>query len=1138
MKSYHENITPCRYDMAKTPNHETFLNNINGQIEKGRGIKIGGRARRSLNVGGLWGSAYAYLISQIYGKHSRPLLIATRTVEEAESTFDDLKTFIPAHDALYLFPAGGEFAPQETLHQRLIILKELASPGAGAPIIVSPIQGLAQGLPPPATLSKTFYTIKVNQNIQREELIQRLSDNGFALVPQIESAGEFSVRGGIMDIYPYEFDAPLRIEWNGNNIESIRRFDVESQLSEDEEIKEVSFSIIPSTALSSGDSKSNTILNYLPKNTLYVVKDLNTDELKNTPLPEPVMYLNQLPVSDIKTETVYNFNIQSLQRFSIGLANMLDELTDLARRVSSVIIFCQNEPELKRLKEILPKGLRPEIRLGRMAQGFYFKEIDTAFISYNELFNRVRLARMSVAGIEPRPTGMAARPLETFLELKPGDFVVHQLYGIARYRGIELLVPAGSDKSIKEEFLVLEYQDSALVYVPVSQIDLVQKYVGGADRRPEMERLGTGYWEARKQRAINAIQKLAIELLQVQAIRHHEKGIAYPPDTDWQTEFEASFPYEDTPDQVTLTGLIKKDMESARPMDRLICGDVGYGKTELAIRAAFKAALHNKQVAILAPTTILAQQHCQNFSERMTTYPIVVEVLSRFKSAKEQAQTVNLLAEGKIDIIIDTHRLLQPDIKFQDLGLVVIDEEQRFGVEHKEHLKKLKATMDVLTLTATPIPRTLHMSLVGLREISTLTTSPQNRRAIETVVARFDRDIIRKAIQRELDRNGQVYFVHNRIYDIERISETLQEILPKARIIIAHGQLSGTALEERMEDFINGKADILVCTNIIESGLDIPRVNTIFINNAQWFGLADLHQLRGRVGRYKHQAFAYFLIPPEESIDDEAAKRLKAIQEFNELGAGFKIALRDIEIRGIGNILGKEQHGHIAAIGYDLYVRLLEQTVKLIKAGKAAASPALMRGKPVATGLPALVETEVSVELGIDAYIPHEYAPSEKQRIELYRKISALKTVNQSSQLNREITDRFGKPIPQQLHNLVRIALLKSLARQWSLTSIILAGNKNIIAHFTDISKVEELKTRSHGMIRIIDDKTCHILISSMSRNKGIVETLITELLRNAPFVILNGVPTPPCRDEVKNLRFMRIWDEILRPDTPCRDSE
>ncbi|MGH7173348.1 MAG: transcription-repair coupling factor, partial [Gemmataceae bacterium] len=613
-----------------------------------------------------------------------------------------------------------------------------------------------------------------------------------------------------------------------------------------------------------------------------------------------------------------------------------------------------------------------------------------------------------------------------------------------------------------EEHLILEFAGGVRVYVPASKIDLVQKYVGGAKTEPELSKFGGTSWQNRKARVQAAVMDLASDMIGLQALREAEPGTAFPCDSEWQAEFEASFPYRETPDQLTSMAEIKSDLHRPRPMDRLICGDVGYGKTELAIRAAFKAIDNGRQVAVLVPTTVLAEQHYRTFSQRLAEYPFTVECLSRFRSSGEQKRIVERLKKGGIDIVIGTHRLVSADVQFKDLGLVIIDEEQRFGVEHKERLKHLRQKVDVLTLTATPIPRTLHLSLLGIRDISNLETPPPDRLAIETRIVRFDRQLIRHAVLRELNRDGQIYFVHNRVQNIHEIAGRLEQIVPEARIAIVHGQMAADELEQEMLRFVRREADILVATTIIESGLDIPNANTIFINQADNYGLADLHQLRGRVGRYKHRAYAYLLLDSERQVTPNAARRLKAIEEFTELGAGFKIALRDLEIRGAGNILGTQQSGHIAAVGYEMYCQLLENAVRTLKK------------QPLRTPL------EIHVDLPWTAYLPRDYVQGQRLRIEVYRRLARVRRLDRLNDFRQEMRDRFG-PMPEPAEWLLRLTELRLLAAQWKIASIHLEKSAEVGNSATDVvlgyrhpRRIRELAARNNGRVRIVDDASAY----------------------------------------------------------------
>jgi transcription-repair coupling factor (superfamily II helicase) len=635
-----------------------------------------------------------------------------------------------------------------------------------------------------------------------------------------------------------------------------------------------------------------------------------------------------------------------------------------------------------------------------------------------------------------------------------------------------------------EEHLVLEFREGVRVYVPASKIDLVQKYVGGTRADPELSKLGGSSWQRKKERVEAAVLDLASEMVELQALRAAQPGITFPPDSEWQAEFEASFPYAETPDQLTSLGEIKHDMERARPMDRLICGDVGYGKTELAVRAAFKAVDNGKQVAVLVPTTVLAEQHFRTFRQRFAEYPFVIETISRFRSPAEQKRIVERLAQGGIDVIIGTHRLVSADVQFKDLGLVIIDEEQRFGVEHKERLKKLRQMVDVLTMTATPIPRTLHLALLGIRDISNLETPPPDRLAIETRIARFDPQLIRHAILRELNREGQVYFVHNRVYNIGEMAERIRSIVPEARTGIGHGQMAEHELEQAMLRFVRRDTDILVATTIIESGLDIPNVNTIFINQADNYGLADLHQLRGRVGRYKHRAYAYLLLDSERGVTPTAARRLKAIEEFTELGAGFKIAMRDMEIRGAGNILGTQQSGHIAAVGYELYCRLLETAVRQLK------------------NQPVRVPVEVNLDLPWRAFLPREYVPGQRLRIEVYRRLARLRRLERLQDFRTEIRDRFG-PLPEPAEWLLRLAELRLLAARWQIGSIHLekaperqAGPTDIVLSYRNAARIERLAKRSRGRVRVVDGASAYFRLEPAEIEPVELYSCLKDLLR------------------------------------------
>jgi len=737
-----------------------------------------------------------------------------------------------------------------------------------------------------------------------------------------------------------------------------------------------------------------------------------------------------------------------------------------------VVVLCNNEGERQRLGELVEQFApaareRVESLVAYTHAGFIWdpslagaKGEATLFLPYHELLQRYQARRSARGGVGAGGRRLkAGRAMDTFLELAVGDYVVHNEHGIAKFVGLRLMKKRDAKASYQEkfkgdadsatpesydeaeEYLTLEFDGGAKVHVPAVKIALVQKYIGGFRGSPPLSTLGGTRWKNQKQRAAEGVKDLAASMLRIRAAREHLPGIRFPGDTPWQQEFEAEFAFDETEDQLAAMGEIKKDMQNQRPMDRLICGDVGYGKTELAIRAAFKAVEYGKQAAVLVPTTVLAEQHERTFRSRFKDYPFKVESISRFKTDAEVRAVLKELAEGRVDLIIGTHRLLSKDVKFVDLGLVVIDEEQRFGVEHKERLLGMRMTADVLTLSATPIPRTLHMSMLGLRDISSLTTPPADRRAVVTEVIPYNRVRVQQAINRELSRQGQVYYVHNRVHDILSVADELQKMAPTARIVVGHGQMADGELESVMLKFMRRDADILVCTTIIESGIDNPTANTMIIQDADRFGLADLHQLRGRVGRYKHRAYCYLLLPEDRPVRDTALKRLKAIEQYSMLGAGFKIAMRDLEIRGAGNILGAEQSGHIAAVGYDMYCQLLERAVKELR-NEVIASP-----------------NETSVEIAVSGVIPRPYIPSDQRRLEAYRRLSLAATIEELATVERDLIAAYGDP-PKPTRRLLDLAEIRIGARLLGVRTISIRGQDVIFG----VESVDALVKRFEGI--------------------------------------------------------------------------
>ena len=723
-----------------------------------------------------------------------------------------------------------------------------------------------------------------------------------------------------------------------------------------------------------------------------------------------LMFCRLSPMTaDLPVHWQHQFVARDLPLYAHDPTAFIQDVRSFISHGQAVLMSASSQVRLQRMEEILRDNDYPPVHLllAGFTRGFESPELGLAVITENELFSRQTKKRQ-------RRIHQGGEKIANFLDLRDGDFVVHTTHGIGQYMGVQRL----SIGDIERDYLLIRYAGEDKLYLPVDQLDMIQKYVGNEGAAPKLNKMGGSEWNRAKAKARAAVQDMTEELLRLYAQREQTKGFAYSADTPWQQEFEDAFPYAETPDQLTAVEEIKADMESSHIMDRLLCGDVGYGKTEVALRAVFKAVMDNKQVAILVPTTVLAQQHYRTIEQRMSSFPIRYACLSRFTPPKEQKTVLAKLQSGEIDVVVGTHRLLSADVKFHDLGLLIVDEEQRFGVSHKEKIKELKAMVDVLTLSATPIPRTLHMSLVGMRDMSVINTPPEARFPVQTYVVEQHDRLIRDAIARELARGGQVYFVHNRVFDIGEAAAHLQELLPKARILIGHGQMRERELEQVMLDFVAGDADILVCTTIIESGLDVPNVNTLIVTDADMFGLAQLYQLRGRVGRSDRQAFAYFTYRRDHMMNDMAKKRLVAIRDFTELGSGFKIAMRDLELRGAGNILGPEQHGHIAAVGFDLYCKLLAEEMD-----KA-------RGKEVAAPLP-----PTQIDLTINAFIPDSFVQDSVLKVEIYKRFAACTSFEEIDDIASELVDRYGQ-LPEAVENLLTVSRIKTLARRLHIIGI------------------------------------------------------------------------------------------------------
>ncbi len=1065
-----------------------------------------------VRVGGLWGSACAYFaaglaagLEQGVAPDLPPdrlpggILVVAPSVDVADELAADFRLFserrpmvFPAWDAL---PEEPELINHEIFGERLAVLNTLlfdrdASERARSETVITSIQALLQPVVPPDTLLASALEFRPGEELEPEELAELLVDQGFEREEVAEIPGTFAARGGIVDIYPFGSQRPVRLEFFGDEIESIRQYDPGTQRS----LKQAELARI--IAIGSEACPQVLQMQEVPSFFVYVPRDWVVLLAEPVEIQERAERLaaaeregsrlfsyekiarawNERPVIESgllrlpRHEDGVNFDTAPTDQFSGQVDRVDDDLRGYVETSDRVVIFCNNSAEEQRLCELLAGTdleNAPEIEyaIGHLWHGFRFGTGRTTFIAHHDIFQRYHRHRT----VRPRAP---SEPIETFAELHTGDYVVHVSHGIARYRGLIQLEQGGEMR----EFLDLEFAEEVRLYVPTTKIDLVQKYLGSA-AAPSLSTIGGRRWEKQKKAARESVHQLALELLEVHAAREKAPGIRFPPDDHMMREFEQAFIYPETGDQVHAIDEIKRDMQSERPMDRLLCGDVGYGKTELAMRAAFKAVEAGKQVAVLVPTTILAQQHYHTFTERMADYPVIVDYISRFKTRGEQQETLAALSEGRLDILIGTHRLLSRDVKFHDLGLLIIDEEQRFGVEHKERLKRLRYTVDVLTMTATPIPRTLHMSLLGLRDISSLATPPQDRLAIHTEVRRFNGDLVREAILRELNRDGQVFFVHNRVHDINHVAHRVAKLVPEARLIVAHGQMKENRLEGRMGRFVAGEADVLVSTSIIESGLDIPTANTIIIHEADMFGLADLHQLRGRVGRYKHRAYAYILLPESRPITRHALKRLKAIEEHSELGSGFKLAMRDLEIRGAGNILGAKQSGHIAAVGYELYCQLLDQAVRELKHEELEE------------------RSEVDLDLQLDAYLPTSYIRSDLLKMEAYRRLARARTVEEVRDAEAEMEDRFGRP-PDLAVNLVAKHRLRVRLEPRTVTYVGLRDD-HLLVKFEKRELVEPI-ANGNAEIRFISPTSAHLLLPPTSRTPERVVDHLEHLLDDA----------------------------------------
>ncbi len=1088
---------------------------------------------RVLTVAGAAGGAKGLSIAKAILTENRPATVITPSNAEALSLAQELRFYIDLLSpspvsvihlpSLEVDPYRGLSPHPETAAARAKALWQLLQDGPK--VLVASVRAASVRLHAPERFLNYCLMLKQEEDMSPDMIREYLFESGYIEDDPVTDPGEFSLRGGILDVFPPHLEHPVRLEFFGDRIESIRSFDVDSQRSietartvEIIPMREYCFrrellrewaakassfwsdpfmphlqeelslarqgEMFPAFEflLPAADPLEKTLFDYIRGYRLIVVErevleatlekhhaELYEKFVDRVEAHKPVLAPDQIYVAteDFRTgmdrfarieveelgvapsgDAPVYFASQTTRKYHGNIRELIEDLKKFRASGETIAFIVANLGRAERMNDILKEyelpahlcrpGEYPSLEgteagtillgIGNLHAGYFLPAANFRVLTSNDLFDEADV------GQAPRKSKSAQRNLfiSDFRDLKPGDYVVHMDHGIGLFNGLKTI---GLQEGSSKEFVLLTYQDDAKLYVPVERLDLIQKYSSMGGSRPTLDRLGSTSWSKTKSRIKKSMRDMAEELLKLYAQRQTISGYSFSSDTPWQQEFEDAFEFELTRDQADALSAVKSDMEAPRPMDRLLCGDVGYGKTEVAMRAAFKAVMDGKQAAVLAPTTVLAFQHYNTLKGRFTSFPVRIQLLSRFRSPKEQKQVLEDLEMGRVDVVVGTHRLLSKDVAFKDLGLIVVDEEQRFGVTHKERLKSLKTQVDVLTLSATPIPRTLNMALLGLRDMSTIETPPKNRLAIQTSVLKYSPDVVRSAIEMELARNGQVYFVHNRVESIHSIAARVQQLVPQARIGIAHGQMQERELEKIMLKFVEDQLDVLVATTIIENGLDIPRVNTIIVDRADLYGLSQLYQLRGRVGRSDRRAYAYLLVPSDEALSEVARKRLAAIREFSDLGMGFRVAALDLEIRGAGNLLGGEQHGHIEAVGFDLYCQLLERTVEELRGEKPEE------------------EIATSINLNLDIRIPESYIADSGQRLRMYKRISSASSDEELDGLRQEMVDRFGQ-YPAPVDHLFRYARLRQETLALQIQSI--EKNKSqVFFRFVDQSKVD-----------------------------------------------------------------------------------
>jgi transcription-repair coupling factor (superfamily II helicase) len=1062
-------------------------------------------AQSKLSLRGMVGSGASLVASSLISNHVGAYLFVLNDKEEAAYFYNDLENILGSSFKVLFFPRSArvpyqiEQTENANIAMRAEVLNEI-NKNRNQVVVVSFPEAIAEQVVTKKNLTKNTFDISLGESYALDFVDEALIEYGFDKVDYVYEPGQYSIRGGIVDIFSYSFDHPYRIEFFGDEVESIRKFDPVSQLSIN---KMTRATVVPNVGEKMLHESHESFLEFMPDDALIWLKDAEfcrehvrmIQEKAETQYEELSGEMNHLKPHELYIDPsafqtqlsgfrVVEFGGRSLfpeskviqydmvpqPSFNKNFELLGNNLHNNHKQGYKNVIVSGQPKQLERLHNIFED--REEVvpynpLLIEINEGFIDKELKLLCYSDHQIFERYHRFRLK-EGFKKNKEALTIKELSN---LEPGDFVVHIDHGIGQFSGLQKLEVNGKE----QEAIRLTYQGGDILYVSIHSLHRISKYSGKEGTAPKIHRLGTNAWQNTKNKTKTRVKEIAFDLLQLYAKRKNSKGFQYSPDTYLQTELEASFMYEDTPDQLTSTQAIKEDMEGEAPMDRLVCGDVGFGKTEIAIRAAFKAVTDSKQVAVLVPTTILSLQHFKTFKERLKEFPCKVSYINRFKTGKSLTQTLKELEDGDIDIIIGTHALVGKRIKFKNLGLMIIDEEQKFGVAVKDKLKTLKANVDTLTLTATPIPRTLQFSLMGARDLSIINTPPPNRYPVETELRPFNEEVIRDAVSYEISRGGQVYFVHNRIGNIKEVAGMIQRLVPDARVGIGHGQLNGEQLEQVMSDFIEGIYDVLVATTIIESGIDISNANTMIINDAHNFGLSDLHQLRGRVGRSNKRAFCYLLAPPMHALSSEARKRLQAIEQFSDLGSGINIAMRDLDIRGAGNMLGGEQSGFISDIGFDMYQKILNEAIQELKEEefKDMLDEEEMKSQDFVS--------ETVLETDFEILIPDDYVQGISERIQLYRELDDISSDEQLDHFKQHLLDRFG-PLPQQAEDLLRTIHLRELAKQIGFEKVILKTGK-MIGYF--VSRQDSPYYQSHKFSGVLDFMKAHPKKGKMYEKNG-----------------------------------------------------